>query len=441
MRLPLCDLRRAIDEQRALRGLRIDNVYQCGPRTFLLKLVPGKLFLVLDVERDRARVLVTETPPPVPDAPPVFGTILRRALRGAKLLGAMLLGEDRVIALDIDAGDAHRRVIVEAFARAGNLYLLDADGVVERVVDGAVAKRRGSSVGASYRLPDAPKLSTETSILPPDLPDEPFAANHALDALVRASDTGDGADKRDQKRLLARLQKTHAAIDRDLAALPDPDRLRTQGELLLTHYAALSKGQKRFRGVALDPKLSPQENIERLFERARKAVRARPILERRRTETREVARRIEAGETIPEGRLPTKRPAKPGPRLPYRTFTSRDGLRILVGKGGADNDTLTLKVAGPHDLFFHVRGTPGSHVIVPLDKGREIPQETLLDAASLALHYSKMRSATAADITYTPRKFVSKPKGAKPGLVQVRREKVFRLRREPARLARLLATP
>ena len=87
-----------------------------------------------------------------------------------------------------------------------------------------------------------------------------------------------------------------------------------------------------------------------------------------------------------------------------------------------------------------MRGTPGSHVIVPLDKGREIPQETLLDAASLALHYSKMRSATAADITYTPRKFVSKPKGAKPGLVQVRREKVLRLRREPARLARLLGS-
>ena len=119
MRLPLCDLRRAIDEQRALRGLRIDNVYQCGPRTFLLKLVPGKLFLVLDVEPERARVLVTETPPPVPDAPPVFGGILRRALRGAKVLGAMLLGEDRVIALDVDAGEAHRRVVVEAFARHG----------------------------------------------------------------------------------------------------------------------------------------------------------------------------------------------------------------------------------------------------------------------------------------------------------------------------------
>ena len=49
-----------------------------------------------------------------------------------------------------------------------------------------------------------------------------------------------------------------------------------------------------------------------------------------------------------------------------------------------------------------------------------------------------MRTSTAADVAYTPRKFVKKPKGAKPGLVQVQREKVLRLRREPERLARLL---
>ena len=51
--------------------------------------------------------------------------------------------------------------------------------------------------------------------------------------------------------------------------------------------------------------------------------------------------------------------------------------------GGADNDATTLKVAGPHDLFLHVRGTPGAHVIVPLERGEEIAEQTLLDAATL----------------------------------------------------------
>ena len=150
--------------------------------------------------------------------------------------------------------------------------------------------------------------------------------------------------------------------------------------------------------------------------------------------------RAEQGESVP-GRIVSKRkPGKQAKRLPYRTFTSADGHRILAGKGGRDNDETTLKVAGPHDLFLHVRGVPGSHVIVPLRRGEEVPEQTLLDAATLALHYSKSRSASRAEITYTPRKYVGKPKGAKPGLVSVQRERVLRLRREPERLARLLMT-
>ena len=95
-------------------------------------------------------------------------------------------------------------------------------------------------------------------------------------------------------------------------------------------------------------------------------------------------------------------------------------------------------MAGPHDLFLHVRGTPGAHVIVSLQRGEAVPEQALLDAATLALHYSKQRRAEKAEVTYTHRKHVTKPKGAKPGLVAVRREKVILLRREPERLARLL---
>jgi predicted ribosome quality control (RQC) complex YloA/Tae2 family protein len=198
---------------------------------------------------------------------------------------------------------------------------------------------------------------------------------------------------------------------------------------------------KSFQGVELDPRLSPQENVDRLFQLARKSERARPILEARLKEMDGAVARAEAGEGMEDAPLRTvaKRPA-PSTRLPYRTFQSRDGLTILVGKGGRDNDLLTLEVAGPHDLFLHVRATPGSHVIVRLARDQQLPQETLLDAATLALHYSKSKLAAAADVSYTPRKHVSKPRGAKPGLVQVRHEKVLRLRREPERLARLLAT-
>ncbi len=438
MRIPLRDLKRAVAEQAVLAGRFIDNVYQCGPRTFLLKLKPETL--LIDLEPNRARVVVTDDPPEVPKKPPVFGSILRSALRGGRIVRIALLGEDRIVGIDVDR-EGPRRVVVEAFARHGNLLLLDADGTVGRVLDGDAARHRGNPVGARYALPAAPRIPEETSLLPHDLPDTPFGANHELDRLAKAESqaTEEKAAVHAGEKVVERLRKTIAAVERDLGDLPDPVALRKQGELLLAHYGELRQGMKAFQGIALDPRHTPQESVDRAFECARKAERARPALQERLEELRGLLTRAEKGEAPPEAAL-SRKGQQDEPRRPYKVFASADGRRILVGKGGKDNDETTLKVAGPHDLFLHTRGCPGAHVIVPLDRGEEVPEQTLLDAATLALHYSRMRTAAAAEISYTPRRHVSKPKGAKPGLVQISHEKVIRLRREPERLARLLMT-
>lgn len=437
MRIPLQDLKRAVAEQKGLEGRHIDSVYQCGPRTFLLKLKPETL--LIDLEPARARVVVTDDPPAVPSKPPVFGSILRSALKGGRISRISLLAEDRIIGIDVDC-DGPRRVVVEAFARHGNLLLLDADGTVERVLDGDAARHRGNPVGARYSLPAAPRIPPEeASLLPPDLPATPFAVNHALDRLAKEESQAkeEQATEKAGERMVDRLRKTMAAVERDLGDLPDPAFLRQQGELLLAHYGELRQGMKSFQGIALDPRHTPQESVDRVFEAARKAERARPALRKRLEELKGLLERADAGEAVPEA-LASRKGQPPEPRRPYKVFQSADGRRILVGKGGQDNDETTLKVAGPHDLFLHTRGCPGAHVIIPLDRGEEVPEQTLLDAATLALHYSKMRTAAAGEISYTPRRHVSKPKGAKPGLVQISHEKVIRLRREPERLARLL---
>lgn len=437
MRIPLEDLKRAVAELEALRGHHVENVYQCGPRTFLLKLKPATL--LIDLEPNRARVVVTDAPPPVPPKPPVFGSILRTALRGGRIEGISLLGEDRIVAIDV-SGSEPRRLVVEAFARHGNLLLLDASGTVERVLDGDAARHRGNPVGAAYATPPPPRIPAEVSLLPADLPSAPFAANFHLDRIAR-EETGEAKEEDAAKvteRVVERIRKAIAGVERDISEIPDPATVRKEGETLLLHYGELRQGMKSFKGVPLDPGLPPQENVDRVFERARKAERARPALEERLEELRRLLGRAEAGEAVGEPARLSRKGQPQAPRKPYKTFRSADGRRILVGKGGKDNDETTLRVAGPHDLFLHTRGCPGAHVIVPLERGEAAPEQTLLDAATLALHYSKMRTAAAAEITYTHRRNVSKPKGAKPGLVQVREERVLRLRREPERLARLL---
>jgi predicted ribosome quality control (RQC) complex YloA/Tae2 family protein len=126
-------------------------------------------------------------------------------------------------------------------------------------------------------------------------------------------------------------------------------------------------------------------------------------------------------------------------RLPYRTFRSVAGTAILVGRGAADNDALTRTVAKGNDLWLHARGVTGAHVVVRMGRGPGPDQETLLDAAHLAAHFSDARGAPLLDVAWTRAKYVRKPRGSAPGAVSYHQEKVLSLRLEPARLGRLLA--
>ena len=73
-------------------------------------------------------------------------------------------------------------------------------------------------------------------------------------------------------------------------------------------------------------------------------------------------------------------------------------------------------MANGGDWWFHVKGIPGSHVIVKTE-GQELPDRTFEEAARLAGHYSKGRDAEKLEIDYLQRKNVKKPNGSAPGFV------------------------
>lgn len=102
--------------------------------------------------------------------------------------------------------------------------------------------------------------------------------------------------------------------------------------------------------------------------------------------------------------------------LPSRPmhYVSSDGIDIFVGKNNVQNDRLTLKESEPDDFWLHAKNIPGSHVIV---KAKNPPQATLSEAAMLAAWYSGARSGAQVPVDYTPRKYVKKPSGARPGFV------------------------
>jgi predicted ribosome quality control (RQC) complex YloA/Tae2 family protein len=119
---------------------------------------------------------------------------------------------------------------------------------------------------------------------------------------------------------------------------------------------------------------------------------------------------------------------------PFRRFTSSDGLAIYVGRNARENDALTFGLAKSDDLWLHARGTPGSHVVVRLEKGSDPPPETIRDAATLALLYSDLKKSGKGEIIYTRRKWVKKAKGQAPGAVTVTQEKSLHVNLEKKRL-------
>jgi predicted ribosome quality control (RQC) complex YloA/Tae2 family protein len=275
---------------------------------------------------------------------------------------------------------------------------------------------------------------------------------------------------------LAKIASTLAAAAKDAG-------LEREGELLKAALARVQRGDSEVATrdfttgeevvITLDPTLSPAENLAHKFKRYQKAVRSLTRAGSQQAEAQAVSDRVAALENElreitgeapldafcerPEVKsllrkyarrapaAPTHRnaPAKLGKReipqrLVPRRFRTAGDLEIWVGRSDEGNDFLSTRLASGNDLFFHLDGAPGSHVILRTAGRKDPPAEAVLDACELAVHYSKAKNATRADVHVVPIKNVKKPKGAKRGLVMVHGGKTVHLRRMQTRLQRIL---
>jgi len=260
-------------------------------------------------------------------------------------------------------------------------------------------------------------------------------------------------------RYIRRLEGTLSKVTEALVAASEAEKLRRRGHLLLANFPRLERGMSSISvpdeydparvdvTIELDPALQPSDNAARYFARAAKAERGRGVLgeRQRRFEAelgyfKDVACRLHG--SLDDGQLNAleeelrargyvgrtradqARRGRPQGlvRHPYRTFSSPDGRRILVGRSSAGNEYITCELASREDLFLHVLGMPGSHVIVRNPRRlRSIPRSVIELAAVLAAHYSRARRDPRVRVGYTFRKYVSKPKGAKSGMVRLSR--------------------
>ncbi len=95
-----------------------------------------------------------------------------------------------------------------------------------------------------------------------------------------------------------------------------------------------------------------------------------------------------------------------------------DGYTIYIGRDAKSNDYLTFNVADEEDIWMHVKGKPGSHVVIRVRENLPTPEIIKL-AAELAKKNSKAKNDNQSTVVYCQRKFVKKEPGMNDGQVRV----------------------
>lgn len=456
-----------------LAGARIRRVDLPAPDLLALSLATPdhKEVLVISLdERVRGIGLVSERPRGEPAS--AIARKLRKEIENALLVAAERSSPDRV-RIRCRRGEMLRTLDVDLSRDAPDVRLLDDTDRVIASLRPASLRARGIAIGDA-----APPWDAEAAPLDPSelrLAGPPLVERRGESARDRRV----AGLRRAIRTAAKRIERKIAAIESDAARAAECPDLRAQADLILANLHQIGPRDRevtatdwhadppRERTVAIDPELGARGQAEQLFRRARRLERGVAIAsERARAAREELAKLValEAGldasptddavaaiaeraialrvrgarEAIADESAARRRGDRPE-RVPYKRFAASGDRDVLVGKSAADNDALTLKHTRPHDLWLHVRGHSGSHVVVPLAKDESCPPDLLVDAATLAAWFSSARGETIVDVAYTPRRFVRKPRGAPPGSVMVDREKVIVLRFERDRLDRLLA--
>jgi predicted ribosome quality control (RQC) complex YloA/Tae2 family protein len=270
-------------------------------------------------------------------------------------------------------------------------------------------------------------LAAEEESSPRELPGAEQQRQRGLQQLAKA-----------QQRLRQRLEK----LEGDRRRVGEADRLQREGELLLTYGHGVPRGATTAEltdwdgetriVVTLDPARGVVDEAQRRLRRAAKYRRSLPVVEDRVGQTEAELRRLEeasfqmqSAETPEEiqellaGLAADKRPvARPGsaPKSAGpRRYRYGDYL-IYVGRSPKQNDMLVQRLSARDDLWFHVKDSPGAHVVLKT-AGRSPEEEHVEAAATLAARYSSRARDPKVLVSFTSAQRVKKPSGSPAGFV------------------------
>ncbi len=380
---------------------------------------------------------------------------LASADRPAELAWRVLLGATAGVSPLLAREAVHRAGLAPATPAADvadwRAVIVPLQAIVEAVESGPpaawLAREDGLPVAyAPYELTAYPTRERSASI------------SAALAGFPTQSTSPARAGETDRRRnLRRRLEESLRRAEARLISLrraaeqgEEADRLREAGELLLAHQhevpARATEAQLDGVTIDLDPQLTAVQNAQAFFKRYRSARAAadrspralrkaeldlafleQTTLDAGLAATDPELRAIEelldvaTGEPPPAKRSRRRRTEPPGPRR-----FDIDGWSVLVGRNAAQNHAITFREANPDDLWLHVRGVPGAHVVLRAG-GRDVPEAVIVTVAGIAAFFGASSADAAVEVDITERRNVRPTRGSGPGQVTYRAERTLRV--------------
>jgi len=446
----------------ALVGGVLGKIYQLSRETFVIDLrrrEAGFLFVSTEAFSPRMYLAHRATKQLDKQSQPLgeFGQSLRSTLTGATLKSIEKDENERVVRLRFNQIDetgekSEPTLVVQLTGRSASLFLLNEDDVITHAQRSLIGS--GQQVGESYQLANrGHKIArNEPSFSKGDFESLSAAADSYYQNLASLNlfETNAASALNKLRRESAKLEKLRKHLQSDLEAHGDPEQHKRLGDLLLANVSQAERNGNKVRlkdfyttdapmvEIEIDQKTSLQAEAGKYFARYAKSKRAAKQISERLTEigaklaglnTRKlelekvIADRDEEAlaKLLPATRTASAtRPKQKQDKIPgVRRYLSSDGYEVLVGRAAKDNDNLTFRIARAQDLWLHAADYPGSHVVVRNPTRKDLPHRTVIEAAELAAKFSQAGDDSRVNVNYTQQKFVSRIKGAAPGLVRL----------------------
>ena len=412
-----------------------------------------------------------------PGTPLRFASFLRAHIRGGRIetaeqlrsLRDPALGE-RIVRIAVRRGPDVKVLWIRLWGAAANAVLTDESDVIldafyrrpkKNEISGQAFEPRGK---VSAQL--GSKLPAPVPYAVRDLPGD-GSFNEKLETLYkdlegkgdreRAAAQADAELEISENKLLSNLERLRGRLS-EYGSL---ERFRELGDLLTSNLHLVGKGERWIRiedffhenavvEIELRPDLTPAQNAESYYDRHRKARLGRGKVQEEIENLQATLGRVRAQRAslaanpdpqalvdVARNAARARKPLHEGD-TPGLVFVSPP-FRIIVGRTAAENDELLRKRVRGNDWWFHARDWPGAYVFVKAQPGKSLPLETMLDAATLAVHFSKGKTSGQGDVYYTRVKYLRRAKGARRGTVLPTQEKNLHVKLDPARLERLKA--